>query len=162
MTVAAMMLSLPTAAQVERSLGLLLRRAVEASMQPAATRCRFAAAGSYHGGDRAPLAWLAADLPLAAHLAAALSLVPADAADDRVRAGALDDTLRENFAEVLNVGARLIVRDDAGRLTLLQTAFGEPAVAALLPPATARLRRAVFKVEVDGYAEGLLGLWGAA
>lgn len=154
MTAAAMMLSLPTAAQVERSLGLLLRRAVEASMQPAATRCRFAAAGSYHGGDRAPLAWLAADLPLAAHLAAALSLVPV--------VGVLDDTLRENFAEVLNVGARLIVRDDAGRLTLLQTAFGEPAVAALLPPATARLRRAVFKVEVDGYAEGLLGLWGAA
>lgn len=157
-----MMLTLPTAAQVERSLALLLRRHVEAAMQPVATRCRFAAAGSYHGGDRTPMAWLAADLPLAAHLAAALSLVPADAADDRVRAGSLDQTLSENFAEVLNVGARLIVRDDAGRLTLLETAFGDAALARLLPPATARMRRALFKVEVDGYGEGLLGLWGAA
>lgn len=156
-----MMLTLPTTAQLERSLSLLLRRGVDVSTQPVATRCRFAAAGSYHGGDKTPLAWMAADLPLAAHMAAALSLVPADAADDRVRAGSLDQTLCENFAEVLNVGARLMVRDDAGRLTLLQTGFGE-AAAALLPPAGARMRRALFQVEIDGYGEGLLGLWGVA
>lgn len=157
-----MKLILPTALQLERALALLMRRDVEAVTQPVATRCRFAAAGSYFGGEGATLAWVAADLSLAAHLGAALSLVPADAARDSVKAGALDGTLRENFAEVLNVSACLVTRDDGGRLALQQPAFGELAVTALLPPATARMYRALFKVDIAGYGAGLLGLWGLA
>lgn len=157
-----MKLTLPTAQQLERALALLMRRDVEATTQPVATRCRFAAAGNYYGGDGATLAWMAADLPLAAHMGAALSLVPADAAQDCVKAGALDGTLRENFAEVLNVSACLFTRSDAGRMALQQPAFGDIAVTALLPPATVRAYRALFKVDIDGYGAGLMGLWGVA
>ncbi|MBO9643933.1 hypothetical protein [Pseudacidovorax intermedius] len=157
-----MKLILPTALQLERALALLMRRDVEAETQPVATRCRFAAAGSYFGGDGPTLAWVGADLPLAAYLGAALSLVPADAARECVKAGDLDGTLRENFAEVLNVSACLVTRNDGGRLALQQPAFGDVAAAALLPPATARMYRALFRVEIAGYGAGLMGLWGVA
>src|SRR5512142_2616215 len=43
------------------------------------------------------------DLPLAASLAAALSVVPVGAVKDAVSAGALEESLRQNLAEVMNV-----------------------------------------------------------
>jgi hypothetical protein len=58
------------------------------------------------------------DLPLAAHLAASLSLVPAGVAQEDIRARALSESLMENFREILNVSSQLFMTDTEHRVSL--------------------------------------------
>ncbi|MBI5537705.1 MAG: hypothetical protein HY898_33585 [Deltaproteobacteria bacterium] len=61
------------------------------------------------------------DLPLAAHLAACLSLVPAGVAQEAIRARSLSPGLMENFKEILNVCSQLFLADNGPRISFRGT-----------------------------------------
>lgn len=156
------MIQLPQANQLASYLGRLLRRDVEAKLLAKPAAGKLAYAGTFHGGERTPIAMCAADLRLAAYTGAALSMIPPDAAQEQVDAGALEETLAENFAEVLNVLARVFVVPESHRVTLLSSIFppaGVPATLEGVPPA--QVKRADFELTLDGYGSGLLTLWAA-
>ena len=95
------------------------------------------------------------DLPLSAYAAASLGLVPASAAQTAVEQGVLDDTLRENLYEVLNIAAAAFNVADAVHVRLYAL---HPAGVALPPDVQARAltlgRRLDLSVDVSGYGRG--------
>lgn len=157
------MIKLPSAFQVSECVRRLTRRETEVTVlaKPSAT-VKLPYAGTFHGGDRAVVAMCAADLAFAAFTGAALSLIPAESAQERIRTGALDEMLQENFAEVLNVLARIFVVPETARMTLLETVFPPRAVPATLEVAgaPANVARADYRIDIDGYGTGHLALWG--
>ncbi len=79
---------------------------------------RRAALGVYAGsGGRAGAVWIC-DIPLAASLGAALSLLAPSAAEECIRSGRLSEAVFGNFSEVLNIGATLISETVRERMTL--------------------------------------------
>lgn len=149
---------LPNADQAARQLKLLLRRAVDVSVVPAPAKGALALAGQYRCDDGGVVGHCAADLAFAARAGAAFSLIPADAAADAIKQRALDDTLRENFAEVLNVVSRLFVPTQGQRVTLRETFLPPTAPPAEALPVAGTPGGVCFKVDIDGYGEGLLSL----
>lgn len=118
--------------------------------------------GTFYSGTKTPIAMCAADLAFAAYAGAALSMLPGDVANDQIKTGALDEILEENYAEVLNVLARIFVVEDTTRMTLLE---------AIMPPKVmpsglvtegepVKIRRADYEIKVTGYGKGTLALWG--
>lgn len=157
------MTQLPQAHQLATYLGRLLRRDVEAKLLSKPAPGKLAYAGTFHGGERTVIAMCAADLRMAAYTGAALSMIPPDAAQEQVATGALDETLSENFAEVLNVLARVYVVPESRRVTLLQSIFPPAAAPASIDGVPAgQVKRADFEVTLDGYGTGLLTLWAVA
>ena len=79
-------------------------------------------------------------------------------------AGALDEMLEENFAEVLNVLARIFVVAESTRMTLLEPVFPPRAlpVAPTPGPAPAAILRGDYRIDIDGYGVGHLALWSLA
>ena len=140
-----------------RQLSLLLRRPVTVTaVNTAPAQSRLCISGAYHGSDGALLGHCLADLSFAAHAGAALSLVPADVAEDNIRRRTLEDTLRENFAEVLNVLSCLFTVDDA-RVTLRETVF-PPQPLPGLPTSAPAAAVALLQVDISGYGTGLLSV----
>ena len=158
------LIRLPTAFQVGECVRKLTRRDVEGTLlaKPAATPLPYG--GTFHGGDRAVVAMCAADLAFAAFTGAALSLIPAESARERMAAGALDEMLEENFAEVLNVLARIFVVAESTRMTLLEPVFPPRAlpVAPTPGPTPAAILRGDYRIDIDGYGVGHLALWSLA
>jgi hypothetical protein len=153
------MLNLPTAQQLAQSIGTLLRREVEAKAVPLPGPGKLIAGGLYHDGTGKAIATVAVDLTLAACSGAAFSLIPAEAALECVRNKALDETLQENFAEVLNVMSRLFPSTTNDRVTLQTTYFAPTALPAQATAApVAPIKGAHFEVDIDGYAKGLISL----
>jgi hypothetical protein len=159
------MIKMPRAFQVSECVRRLTRRETETTLlaRPSAT-VKLPYGGTFHGGDRAVVAMCAADLALAAFTGAALSLIPAESAQERIATGVLDEMLQENFAEVLNVLARIYVVPESARMTLLETIFPPRAVPATLEGAApgAAVLRADYRIDIDGYGTGHLALWGLA
>ena len=89
-------------------LGSLMGRQIQARPgAPITPSSRTPAAVAEYVNDRGELGGLLfCDLPLAASLGAALSLLPANTVTDAIRANKLPEALAENCREVLNVGAR--------------------------------------------------------
>jgi hypothetical protein len=96
------------------------------------------------------------ELPLAASLAAALSVVPVGAVKDAVAAGQLEESLRQNLAEVMNVLARF-VSGSGRRFSLIQSwCPPEEGDARVLGAAEVSDETRVVTVDVPGYLGGLL------
>lgn len=110
--------------------------------------------------DRLGMAALVAlDLPLAAHVGAAIGLMPAGGAQDAVEDGELFPVLRDNAAEVLNVMAALFNVGSAPHLRL----YGHYAAGEGLPgDVEQRLAslgpRVDWTVTVKGYGAGELSI----
>lgn len=159
------MIKMPSAFQVSECVRRLTRRESEVTLlaKPSAT-VKLPYGGTFHGGDRAVVAMCAGDLAFAAFTGAALSLIPAESAHERIATGALDEMLEENFAEVLNVLARIYVVPESARMTLLETVFPPRVVPATLEGAApgAVVLRADYRIDIDGYGTGHLALWGRA
>jgi hypothetical protein len=111
---------LPHPKQVRDLLADLLGRDVDiAPGEPVVpTRDVRAAVGVYVDGNLSAVAAVAADLRLAAHVGAALGLIPANTALAAIEEGVLPGNVCENFAEVLNIFSSLLNRDDAPHLRL--------------------------------------------
>ena len=159
------MIKMPSAFQVSECVRRLTRRETETTLlaRPSAT-VKLPYGGTFHGGDRAVVAMCAADLALAAFTGAALSLIPAESAQERIRTGVLDEMLEENFAEVLNVLARIYMVPESTRMTLLETIFPPRALPATPEPGNSSVMvlRADYRIDIDSYGTGHLALWGVA
>jgi hypothetical protein len=115
------------------------------------------ATGHYVTDDGRPAAVVVCDLPFAARVAAAITLVPPPAAEEAIAEGALTPALRDNLREVLNVTARLLnsAQTPHVRLHEVYAPGAEP------PAEVARLiaqpaDRRSFDVEIAGYGPGRL------
>jgi len=98
---------------------------------------------------------VAFDLPLAAHLGAAIALVPARTAQTAAEEEQLPSALAENAAEILNVTAALFNVGDAPHLKLdAWYAPREPLPADVAQWVLAYVRRLDLEVEVTGYGKG--------
>jgi len=145
---------LPPTADLEKLLGGLLMRGVKLAKAPGTTPGEPPLALALFRTD-APVLEVAVvcDVSLAASLAAALSVIPPSAVKECVAAGGLDESLRENFAEVMNVVARFV--SGAGRRFALSKVACAPDVAPeLLEAARGSDERRELTAEVAGYAGG--------
>ena len=146
---------LPPNAELETLLRGLVQR--EVKVRPAQEAPRAPAALALYRTE-APVLEVAAlcELALAGSLAAALTLVPAGAVLEGVAAGALEESLRENLAEVMNVLARFVSM--SGRRfglvgTWCPSCAPDPA---LMKAAQEAEETRTVAVEVPGYPGGLL------
>ena len=99
------------------------------------------------------------DLPLSAYAAAAIGLVPAAGAEAAVTEGVLDDTLRGNLYEVLNIAASLFNIDGATHVRLYDVHHVGVAVPPdILGRALTLGRREDLSVDVQGYGSGRLSV----
>jgi len=153
---------LPTAKDVRELVEGLVGRDVQvttggAMLDPAAGDG--ALVGAYVDDRMALTAIVLLDLALAAHVGAALGLVPARSAADAVAEGVLPSALTENAGEVLNVMASLFNAEGAPHVRL--DALYEPRqplpadVATWVP---AYVRRTDLDMEVVGYGAGRFSL----
>jgi hypothetical protein len=104
-------------------------------------------------------ALVAFDLPLSAHAGAAIGLVPVAGAEAAIEEGVLNDTLRENVYEVLNIAASLFNVEGADHLRLYDVHhIGVPLPGDVLGKALTLGRREDLAVEVAGYGPGRLSV----
>lgn len=117
------------------------------------------AIGTYRiGADEKPTILWVCELSLAASLAAALSLMPSGIAQEQARKGQLDENLRENLHEVMNVGASML--SGHGTRFALGAVHLPPApapadIAPLLARPPARLD---LEIAIPGYEPGKMAL----
>ena len=146
---------LPPNAELERILGGLVQREVKVKPAPGAPSPP-AAVALYR--TEAPVIEVAAlfELALAGSLAAALTLVPVGAVSDGVAAGALEESLNQNLAEVMNVLSRFVSM--SGRRFGLVGTWCPPVAAdpAVMQAARAADETRTVAVQVPGYPGGLL------
>ncbi len=116
-----------------------------------------AAVAIYGTESGPPLGLVVCELTLAAHLGAALSMMPAGAAETAARSKKLDGNLLENFQEVCNIWAQLFTESREERVVLQRI---EPSItqlpAALKPPAVTVSLRADATLEIDRYGGGAI------
>jgi hypothetical protein len=106
------------------------------------------------------LALTVADLDFAAGTGASLGMIPAAAAHESVAAGALEETLFENYQEVANIMVSLLNSPSSPHLALQGVwASADPEVpAAVWELVAAPGKRREFAVTIDGYGDGRLGI----
>ncbi|RYF75318.1 MAG: hypothetical protein EOO22_05100 [Comamonadaceae bacterium] len=155
------MIKLPTAFQVSECIGKITRRETTVKVLPKPGAAKLLYGGTFHSGDKTVVAMCAADLAFAAYSGAALSMIPGESAQEHVKAGALDETLRENFAEVLNVLTRIYMVPETTRMALLETILPPSAMPQTMQPgnAAAQVVRADYEIEISAYGKGYLALW---
>lgn len=98
------------------------------------------------------------DIPFGAAAGAALSMMPVDVAKDYVKKGKLDEDIRDNCAEVLNVCSRLFTSSDAHRVTLTVKTFNPEPIPAEVKAALAGGQRLNLNLGIDRYGGGALVL----
>jgi len=147
--------ALPPTPFLEKVLAGLLVREVETRDAPGAAPSGPIAVAHYR--TDAPVLEVVAlcELPLAAALAAALTVVPPRVAAEAVAARALDASLRENLGEVMNVLARF-VSGSGRRFVLAGTRCPPEEAPELVSAARASDEVRGFAVRVHGYLDGAL------
>jgi hypothetical protein len=149
------MAKIASAQEFAKALSMLLRRDVKAKPASPLPPARLKIGGIYKYGDGRVLGSVTVDLNFAARSGAALSMIPADVAAEQIRAGELDEVLRENFAEVLNVLSRAFVAEGDGRVALQTSVFPPQPMP---EPGSAAQARASFDVDISGYGSGSVSL----
>ena len=156
--------ALPKPPQIARMLSDLLGRAVEAEPgKPAGdltTKGPSLVVTYAPRGDGEQIAAVCiSDIPNAASLAAALTMVPASRVEESVRAKKLDEVLLENFREVCNVMITLLNQDSLPAVSLRELHLVPPTLPADLTGRIAKPSgRVDVEVAVDGYDGGKLTL----
>lgn len=102
---------------------------------------------------------IAFDLPMSAHAGAAIGLVPVAGAEAAVEERTLNDTLRENVYEVLNIAASLFNNDGATHVRLYDVHhIGNPVPGDVLARALTLGRREDLAIQIGGYGAGRLSV----
>lgn len=113
---------------------------------------------SYRTGDDKEVYLWVCELSLAASLGAALSMIPSGIAQEHVRKGRLDENLRENLHEVMNVGASML-SGGGTRVVLHGLHLPPDPIPAELAPFVARpAARLDLEVAIPGYEPGKMAL----
>ncbi len=100
----------------------------------------------------------ATDFPLSAVLGSALSMLPPPVCKEALTSGVLNDVMKENLKEIMNICSRLLMDDFSPHLKLLSM---HPARG--LPPAATRMllevrNRAHFGLSLPRYGSGFLSV----
>jgi hypothetical protein len=100
-------------------------------------------------------AWV--DLPLAAAMGAAMSMVPKARVEECVQTGEVVPDFQENLHEVLNIASALLNTEDSGHvrirtLELLAAGLSEDTLTLLADPRAA----GYYRVSVEEYGDGLM------
>jgi hypothetical protein len=132
--------------------------AIDEKVVPTARRA--CCVGLYVDSDLATRALVAADLDLAARAGAALGLVPHTGADTAIENRELPPALYDNFFEVLNIFSSLFNTGHTDSHLTLRTVYQPGTV---IPTAAAMQlrglgRRGDFRIDIDGYGQGALGV----
>ena len=149
---------LPDAALVKEMLGLLFDGL---TVKPAAKLDASTASASfvaiYIRDDGTARALCACDLSFAANAGAALSMLPAAAASDAIKARQLTSAMSDNLREVMNICTRLILKDGSTHLRLQQVV---PAKQMPAPPAAiaGSKTRVDFEIGFAKYGSGILAV----
>jgi hypothetical protein len=115
------------------------------------------AIADYVTDEGAVAAIVVCDLAFACRAGAAITLVPAPAAEEALAEGALTPTLVENLREILNVTARLLNSAQTPHVRLREVrAPGSQPPAEVLRLAAQPADRRSFEVEIQGYGPGRL------
>lgn len=102
---------------------------------------------------------IAFDLSLSAHAGAAIGLVPVGGAEAAIEEGILNDTLRDNLYEVLNIAASLFNVEGATHVRLYDVHHaGVPVPPDVLARSLTLGRREDLAVDVAGYGSGRLSV----
>lgn len=148
---------LPSLEVVAQTLKAFVRRDVTVKAVPAQGAGLLPLGGIYHDGNQRPVAACLSDVSFAAGSAAAFALIPARVAAEATAAKALDESLAEIFAEVLNVLSRLFTSHDSERITLREKFLPPQALPAQLA-SVAPGDCLDLTVDIDGYGQGRLVL----
>lgn len=98
-----------------------------------------------------------ADLSAAAYAGASLAMIPKGAADEAVAAGALTQTLIDNFGEVVNIVTGIVNTPISAHLRMSGVEPGVPdAVRDMLIKAAGR---STFDIDVEDYGAGKIALF---
>jgi hypothetical protein len=158
-----MKLTLPSPELVSRNYSDLLGRtfAAKKAPQPFAPKPgeKWAVAryGAGTPGSAAVVYWLV-DLPAAAGLGAALSMIPSATAQAAARDGKFSEALLENFREVMNVGAAML-KSAEGRVALQDVLLPpQPPAAELAKWMASAQQRMDLTTALQGYDAGRIVL----
>lgn len=151
---------LPTAAQVQELLGALFDAfKVKPGAKFDVSAGAMAYAGLYVGDDGAAAALCVCDMAFAVGVGAALSMLPPNSMKEALQARNLSAVMADNLREVMNICARLVLREGSPHLRLQDVC----AVGALPPSAAALMAagraRADFDVELGKYGGGKLAVF---
>jgi len=148
---------LPKPPELEKLLGSLLMRPVKAVKAEGDVSPEGRLATALFATEAPVLQVLVrVELPLAASLAAALSVVPLTAVKEAIKAGMMDESLQDNFSEVMNVLSRFL--SGGGRPFRLGAVTCPPAGpdSEVTAAAAASDEKRELRIEVPGYDAGLL------
>lgn len=148
---------------LSKVLRTLLGRVVPIKPGPPPPASRPRVIATYLTDDGALHGLIICDVPLACHLGAALSLIPAAVANESVKKGRIDEVLFEHLHEVLNVCVPLFVEPDGPRvrfgvLLAPNASLSEDITRVLQRKAVTDGQRVDLHVEVTGYAAGALSV----
>lgn len=153
------MTGLPDPKETAKLMTATLRRDVKIVAAKPVPAGELLAAGHYLDGQQALVAACFADKAFINYAGAALSLIPADAAQDNMKQDGLDEIVQDNFAELLNIFSRLFDLANKGRIVLSTVEFAPaPRSAAAEAMLAAPAQRTDFDVAIDGYGKGRLTL----
>lgn len=89
---------------IKNTLECLFGKDIELTESSPVEQSNTSVVGSYVDGEGKVIGAVIMDLPCACYTAAALSMVPPDIASESISSGVIEDNLRDNVYEVLNVG----------------------------------------------------------
>jgi hypothetical protein len=142
--------------QLGTTLKTLLGRPVTAGPGKVAPIPPASMVASFVRDDGTLEAVVVAGVPIAAHLGASLALIPPAIATQAGKAATLEETLSENYAEVMNVVTNILIDLQGTHLKFRAVTAKAPApkeVQALLAKPVAR---ADVDVNVSGYGAGVM------
>jgi hypothetical protein len=113
---------------------------------------------SYATNDGEIAGVVAVDMTLAAHVSAALALIPGGVADESARSGKLAENLKENLHEVLNICSRFFNSEGLPRVVLaeLKPLPAPPKAAAIIAKPKSSLH---VDVTIAGYKGGKMSFF---
>ena len=101
------------------------------------------------------VALCACDKPFVAYSGAALSMIPADVANEMINGGEVSEAMVGNFYEVMNICSKLMMRDGSAHLRLHQTL--EPGQAAdAIATLNGKAEAKTFGIDIPRYGSGKL------
>lgn len=109
---------------VKKTLDSLFGKEVEIKESQPIKKLENAIIGTYSDGDGNLTAAVVMDLPCACYSGAALSMIPADVAEENITSGKIDSSLSENVHEVLNVGVSFFSDGTTPDMRLAQMHIG--------------------------------------
>jgi hypothetical protein len=148
---------------LSKVLRTLLGRAVASKPGPPTPASRPRVIATYLTDDDALVGLIICDIPLACHLGAALSLIPAPVANESIKKGRVDEVLFEHLHEVLNICVTVFVEPEGPRVRLgallAPNAPLSPEITRVLQrPAVKDDQRVDLHVDITGYGAGVMSV----